>query len=194
MKHLKKLRVAALATAALTAFLGAGGASATTLEVGGATQNKSVALTLSLEAGTSLLLRDTAGFSLQTCGGSHTAGETASPYTSSTVTAPSTTLTFIACSDTTTVHKPGTLHISHISGTTNGTVVSSGAEWTWYSTSFGAYLNCKTGAGTHLGRLTGVKEGHARLDVNAVLSCSGISAKIETTYAVTSPTGLGVEA
>jgi hypothetical protein len=88
-----------------------------------------------------------------------------------------------------TVHKSGELHITWTSGT-NGTVTSSGAEVTTGSP-FGT-INCKTGEGTHLGTLTGVAAGKATMDINAVLSCSGISSKWEATYTVTSPEGLGV--
>jgi hypothetical protein len=69
-------------------------------------------------------------------------------------------------------------------------VTSSGAEVTTGSP-FGT-LNCKTEAGTHLGTLTGVKEGNATMDINAALFCGGISSKWEATYTVTSPSGLGV--
>jgi hypothetical protein len=103
------------------------------------------------------------------------------------------TLTFGTCTrEPVTTHKGGTLHIKWIEGTTNGTVTSSGAEVTTGSP-FGT-LNCKTGEGTHLGTLKGVAKTteHATMEINAVLSCSGISSKWEATYTVTSPTGLGV--
>jgi hypothetical protein len=89
------------------------------------------------------------------------------------------------------VHKSGSLSIKWISGT-NGTVTSSEAEFTTGSP-FGT-LNCKTGAGTHLGTLTGVASGHATVDINAALSCSGVSSKWEAEWVITTPTGLGVVA
>ena len=46
MKYLKMLGLAAVAAMALMAFVGASAASATTLEVGGTAQNKSVSITL----------------------------------------------------------------------------------------------------------------------------------------------------
>ncbi|HEX6204942.1 MAG TPA: hypothetical protein VFZ29_03950, partial [Solirubrobacterales bacterium] len=81
-----------------------------------------------------------------------------------------------------------------IPGTTNGTVFSEEAEIT-VGSPFGT-LNCKTNAGVDLGTLTGTKEGHATIDVNAVLNCGFLmpSATLKGTYTVTSPTGLGVSA
>ena len=189
MKYLKMLGLAAVAAMALTAFT-AGSASATTLSVEGVAKNSSVSLVSTLKSGTSAVLKDTAGFSSNTCTGSEVKGSTASPYTGATVTGAVSTLSFSNCERTVTVHKGGTLHVAWTSGT-NGTVTSSGAEVTTGSP-FGT-LNCKTNEGTHLGTLTGVKTGNATMDINAALSCSGISSKWEATYTVTSPAGLGVE-
>jgi hypothetical protein len=189
MKHLRKLAAATVAAAALSALLGAGSASATTLEVGGVTQNGAISISATLKYGTSTILRDTSGFSAGTCTSSEMAWKTESPFSGATVTGNASTLTFSVCSGPTTVHKTGTLHVAYTSGT-NGTVSSSGAEWTTDGP-FG-YLNCVTGTGTTLGTLTGAVTGHAAIDVNAVLNC-GISARLGAIYAVTSPTGLGVE-
>jgi hypothetical protein len=202
MKYLKMLGLAAVAAMALMAFA-AGSASATTLEVGGVPKNESVTIAASLKAGTSLITKDTFGFSINTCIISNLHGSTTSSttvgvttdnsYTGEQLTVPLTSLTFSSCErEPVIVHKAGTLHIKWISGTTNGTVTLSGSEWTEGSP-FGT-LNCKTNEGTHLGTLTGVAKTteHATLDINAVLSCSGISVKWEATYTVTSPTGLGV--
>jgi hypothetical protein len=207
MKYLKMLGLAAVAAMAFMAFA-ASSASATTLEVGGVTKNESITITASLKTGTSATLRDTFGFSSNTCTKSHVHGSTTSAthqggptthgvYTgyelTGELTEGSNGLSFSECeNEPVEVHTGGTLHIRHIANTTNGTVTSSGAEVTTESP-FGT-LNCKTGAGTHLGTLTGVKEGHATMDINATLSCSGISSKWIATYTVTSPTGLGVSA
>jgi hypothetical protein len=188
MKYLKMLGLAALSAMALMAVT-AGAASATTLEVGGVTQNSSVAIEATIKAGTSAVLRDTAGFSQNTCTTSVVSGNTSSPYTGATVTGAINALSFSNCArEPVTVHKAGTLHIAHIAETTNGTVTSSGAEVTTPSP-FGT-LNCVTGSGTHLGTLTGSASGHASLTINAVLSCSGVSSRWTGTYTVTSPTGL----
>jgi len=192
MKQLKMLGLAAVAAAALTA-LAAPFASATTLEVGGVSQNGSVAISASLKSGTMVILRDTFGITTNRCNKSTVEGASGNPFSGATVTGPLSTLTFGECSfEPVEVHKGGTLHFSHITGTTNGTVTSSGTEVTTNS-AFGT-LNCITGGGTHLGTLTGVASGHATIDINAQLSCSGISSKLAATYTVTGPTGFGVSA
>jgi hypothetical protein len=203
MKYLKKLGLAALAAMALTAF-SAGSASATTLEIGGVVKNETVTINASIKAGTSAILRDTFGFSVNTCTGSTVHGETTyadgvhNKYTGTRLTGPITSLTFSGCTNPVTVHKPGNLYIEHIRGTTNGTVFSEGAEVTVWSALHNTYINCKTGAGIHLGILTGVAKTteHATMDINATLNCEPhlSSAKWTGTYTVTTPTGLGVVA
>lgn len=189
MKQLSKSAIATLSAMALVAFT-ATSAPATTLEVAGATKSESVTIAASLKSGTSALLKDTLGITANTCTESTAEGKTSSPYTGTTVTGPIETLTFGKCTrEPVVVHKAGTLHISHIAGTTNGTATSSGAEVTVPSP-FGT-LNCKTGESTHLGTLTGGKEGHAEIHINATIPC-GLSTKWTATYTVTSPTGLGV--
>jgi hypothetical protein len=86
----------------------------------------------------------------------------------------------------------GTMSISHIAGTTNGTVRSSGLKFTSPSP-FGT-LTCVTasGEGTDLGTLTGVKSGQASIDINATLNCGLITAKMTGTSTIASPEGLGV--
>jgi hypothetical protein len=187
MKYLKHVM---LVITALAALVGANSASATTLEVGGVTQNKSVGMVMTLRSGTSTILKDTSGFSANTCTTSELSGSTASPFSGATVTEAVSAWVFNNCSSPVTVHKNGTLHFAYTSGT-NGMVSSSGAEWT-VDGPFG-YLPCVTGNGTTLGALTGSKEGHATMDWNAVINC-GISARWTATYTVTSPTGLGVSA
>ncbi len=195
MKYLKILGIAAVAAMALTAFTAAS-ASATTLEVGGAAQNKTVALSASLKSGTSAILSRTDGSLANTCTVSTVAGSTVTPFTGTTVTGPISSLTFTSCERTVTVHKAGTLHVAFKSGT-DGTVTSSNAEVT-VGSPFGT-LNCKTGEGVDLGTLTGTDgtpATHAEMDINAVLNCGFLvpSASWKGTYIVTSPTGLGVVA
>lgn len=193
MKYLKMISLAALAAMALMA-VAAGSASATTIGVTGVAQTKSVTITSSIAAGGSALLKSTSGFSENTCTQSTVSGATSSPFTGTTVTGGVSTLSFSNCTNPVTVHKGGTLHISHTSGT-NGTLTSSGAEVTSWSTAIGEYVNCKTGAGTHLGTLTGVKHGEAIMHINAVLNCGFWlpSAQWQGTYTVTTQ-GIGVEA
>ena len=182
-------------TAAIAAMLlGATIASAaTTLETGGLTQNKSVAVEATLASGTSTTLKTTSNSFQDTCTGSQVKGSTESPYNAATIGGNVSTLSFSGCTHTTHVVKPGSLSVENIAGTTNGTVRSTGAEVEVESTTYGVTLECTT-ASTDLGTLTGVKEGHATMHVNAVVNCGFFvpSAKWEGTYTVTSPTGLGV--
>jgi hypothetical protein len=187
MKYLKMLGLAAVAAMALMA-IGAGSASATTLEVEGTPQSLSINISASLKFGTSAILKDTFGFSMNTCTSSSMSAGTTSTSGAS-VTAVISTLTFSNCerSPVTTI-AGGKLHVTWTNGT-NGTVTSSGAEVTTPSP-FGT-LNCKTGTGTHLGTIVGEKTGNATITINATLSCSGISSKWEATYVVL-PAGLGI--
>lgn len=194
MKILNSLGLTALAAMALMA-LAAGNASATTLEIGGVKQNSSVTFTASLIAGGSVVVASTSGALGNTCTESHFHGSTASPFTGTQIGGPLSTLTFGKCTPrAVVVHKAGSITFENISGTTNATVRSVGAEIT-VSTDI-VVATCTTGAGVDIGVLTGVKEGHALLHVNAVLNCGPLlpSAKWEGTYVVTSPTGLGVTA
>jgi hypothetical protein len=193
MKQLKAGAFAALAMA-LMSIAGASTASATTLEAAGVAKNESVTVTVSLKSGTSASKKITSGSTLDTCGSEDWGWPTAKPYTGTTVTGAIQTMTS-GCLPVS-VHKPGKIYIEHIAGTTNGTVYSEETEMTEFSNEFGIWLPCKTGTGTHIGTLTGVKEGHATLHVNAVINCGFFAptVKWEGTYTVTSPTGLGVSA
>ncbi|HEX6206458.1 MAG TPA: hypothetical protein VFZ29_11700 [Solirubrobacterales bacterium] len=192
---LKIVGLAALAATALTAFA-ASTASATTLEVNGVTQNSSVSLSGSAESGTSWTLARTDGSLANTCTTSNIEAATSSPFTGTKVTGAVSTLTLSGCSETVTVDKTGKLYVQHITGTTNGTVSSEEAEVT-VKTPFGNHLNCKTGAGTDIGTLTGVSSGNATMDINAVLNCGFLlpSAIWKGSYTITSTGGsLGVSA
>ncbi|HEY5941314.1 MAG TPA: hypothetical protein VIT89_00440 [Solirubrobacterales bacterium] len=201
MKYLKMLGIAAVAAMSFMAFAAAS-ASATTLEVEGVTQNKTVFITASLTPGNSAVLSRTDGSLANTCTESHVEGHTIAPFTVPTtgeITGTVETLSFTGCTRPVTVHKPGLLHISHETGTTNGTVTSSEAEVT-VGSPFGT-LVCKTGTGTHIGTMTGATTAsnpgkHAEIHINAVLNCGFLvpSAKWSGTYIVTTPTELGVSA
>ncbi|HEY3434390.1 MAG TPA: hypothetical protein VGK41_01930 [Solirubrobacterales bacterium] len=195
---LKMLGLAAMGALILTAAASSG-ASATTLEVGGAPATLPLTITASVPPGKLLLLTNTSG-SLGTgnmCAQSHAHGTaTTSANEGRVVTGPLSFLTFGECHiEGVTVHKPGKLYLEHITGTTNAEVFSEEAEVT-VPTTLGLTVNCKTGTGATIGTLTGVKTGHATLDVNAVLSCGFVmpTALLNGTYEVTSPTGLGVSA
>jgi hypothetical protein len=179
MKFTKILGVVAVAAMALMAF--ASTASATTLEVGGATQAGAVTIEASSGAA---VLRDTFGVSANKC--SSTVEGTTSVKTGAVVSGAITTLTFKPCErEEVVVHTKGSLSVERIGATTNGTVRSIGAVVTTPSP-FGV-LTCTTAAspGTDIGTLTGVGAGGtATIDVKANLSC-GISAIWEGTYTAT---------
>jgi hypothetical protein len=195
MKYLKILGLAAVAAMALMAM--ASTASATTLEVKGVKQNASVTLKSSIEAGTSAVLKDELGSTTDTCTGSEVEGKTESSgtttFTSADVGGKVGKLTFSGCSHTTDVVANGSLSVTWIKNTTNGTVSSANAEVTVRSTFFGVTANCKTGAGTDIGTLTGKASGQATMDINGTLDCGSLGNGFWTgSYVVTSPEGLGV--
>lgn len=190
MKHVKKLGFGVVAAMAMAAFT-AGSASATTLEVGGVAKNESVTIEASLASGTSIVMSRTDGSLANTCTSSAIAASTVSPFSTEDVGGPISTLTFENCTRPVTVHKAGALTFRKIPGTTNLTVFWGEAEVT-VGSPFGT-LNCKPGAHTHIGVLTGrwILLGTYHLEI--VLNCGFLvpSAKWTGTYTVTSPEGLG---
>jgi len=208
MKYLKMLGLAAVAAMALTAFLGAGTASATelykyTTPSNNDTLGVGTVLESTLETGTSALLRDTLGGANDTCTSSVVKGtiEAAGgvvPHPNGKISS----LTFTGCSHTTTVMKNadgffGSLEIQSIAGTTNGTVISKESRVTVKSTIFGLSCVANTGAGTTIGTLTGAKSstGKATMDINGVITLEGGCGDSTWTgsYEVTNPVGLTVE-
>lgn len=198
MKYLKLLGLGAIAAMALTAY-GANTASATTLEIGGAAQNNSVFISMSLQSGTSMIWERTDGSFINTCTGSNAAGATTTfTSTGSTnVEGPLSSLSFTSCTRPVTVHEAGFFEVEHTSGT-DGTVWSVATEIT-VSSIFGT-LDCRTGlTGTDIGTLTGADGSpstHAVVHITAVVNCGFLvkTAVWRATYVVTSPTGLGVAA
>jgi hypothetical protein len=192
MNNLRKLGLAVLAAMALAAFLSAGNASATTLEVKGVKQTGAVTLKGSLETGTSAILKDELGSTTDTCTGGTVEGTT-STFTGANVSGPVSGFTITGCSHTTDVVSKGSVFVSWIKGTTNGTVSSANAEVSVRSTFFGVTATCKTGAGTDIGTITGKASGQATLDVNATLDCGALGNGFLTgSGVVTSPEGLGI--
>lgn len=187
-----KLNTIGLAVLAITALMtfAATSASATTLEWTGITLNGSMGIRKSL-AGVSLVWSRTEGSLANECTVSNTEGNT-TVFTGTKVTGTLSTWTFESCTRPVTVHKAGEFYIEHESGTTNGTVFSENTEVT-VGTPFGT-VNCKSGAGTDIGTLTGVASGHATLHINGLFNCGFLapSVRFVTTYRITSPTGLGV--
>lgn len=208
MKSLKILGIAAVVAMSFTAFA-ASSASATTLEVAGVTQNKQVTLTASLLPGTKMVISRTDGSLANECSSSHAHGLT-TLFTGHVVTGkttghttldkeagqkPEDGMSFSGCTRPVTVHDPGTFFITYIEGTTDGTVFSENKSIT-VGSPFGT-LNCTSGEGVDLGRLTGKAAGErATIDVNAVTNCGFLvpSSFWKGTYEITSPEGLGVSA
>lgn len=195
MKYLKLLGIATvvgMATAALTA----GSVSATTLEVGGVPQNKAVQITVSLVPETSTNLSGTGFQFLSNCDSGHLQLTTSSPFTGTQVTGPITSASFSNCAWGPVEFKSlGALYFQWEKDTT-AQVFSEGTEASWPYTGLGAYITCKTGAGTKIGTLHGVASGHATLTINAVLNCGFLYPSLRWLgdFNVTSPTGLGAVA
>lgn len=195
MKFTKILGVVAVAALALMAF--ASTASATSLEIKGVKATTDVTIEATIKSGTSALLTDTSKFFANTCTSSKVVGNdsTSTGGSGKKVEGPITTLEFSSCKE-----EPvkadinGSLTVENITGTTNGTVRSIGAEVT--SPSPFGQLDCKTVAapGTDIGTITGVASGSATMDISATMNCGAITAIWSGTYSVTSPEGLGVTA
>ncbi|HEU4706237.1 MAG TPA: hypothetical protein VFS64_03515 [Solirubrobacterales bacterium] len=204
MKQLKMLGLAAVAAMALMAILGAGTASATTqLQINttpSANDNLGVGTRIlsTVEASTSTTFSDPSGVENDTCPESTIEGEIEDNSGSGDPTGLISALTLERCTEPTRVIRKGSLEIQHIAGTTNGTVISSGAEITVFSTVLGADCFLRTGTGTSLGTLTGAGHGltNGTTDINAtiqVFGCGITNARWKGRYEVTSPTGLTVE-
>ncbi|HET8955572.1 MAG TPA: hypothetical protein VFN18_07930 [Solirubrobacterales bacterium] len=194
MKQLKSQGLIVIAALAVMASVATASASATTLKLGSVTQSTQVSVVATLEAGTSMLLKDGSGTTADTCSSSEIKGSTSSSSGVS-VTAAVSVLSFTGCTHTTKVTSRGTLHIEWINGTDQGLLISSGAAFTYVSTAFGISTTCETATGTVLGTLTG-KTGtseHATIDINSKVLCPGFGTVTWTaSYIVTSPTGLSV--
>jgi len=145
MKYVKMLGLAAIAAAALMAFVGASSASATVLcktEGTGPPTGTTCPALQAYGAGTEIHAVNTTTVKLDTtfktveCTGSTIKGSTSNEGgPTETVTGPEGELTFTGCNCTVNVLKAGTLEIHWIEGTHNGTITSNGSEVT---------VNCST--------------------------------------------------
>jgi hypothetical protein len=157
MKYVKMLGLAAVAAAALMAFVGASTASATVLTSPAGTKLPAgTVITSTLEEPPAVL---TGGFKNIECKKSSVGGKTTNEGgTSETVKGTIETLTFEECNCEVVVVSKGTLEIHNIAGTANGTLTSSGAKVTVNcSTIFGNVHCIYTTNNTDLGTLTGSK-------------------------------------
>jgi hypothetical protein len=179
------------AVIALACLAFAANASATTLEVKGVKQSTATTIDLSLVPGTSLVIRDTPGFFVDTCTTATLQFAPTSVITGSAIVGPDNAWVLTGCTEgNPTVDAKGSLSVEWIKNTTNGTVKSKNAKVTVPSAL--GLLTCTTPeAGTDLGTLTGVSSGKAHLNTQAIMSC-GVSVVWEGDFYVTSPEGLGV--
>jgi hypothetical protein len=167
MKYLKMLGLAAIAALGLMAFLGAGTASATVLcettvspcpagwDVAAGTE-----LDFSIEPGTSAVLTDPFGGTIDTCTTGTVKGTTTNTGSATTtVSGHNSVLTFgtvaTPCSRTVTVVTAGSLEVHSVAGTDNGTVTSIGATVILHNVPLFGSCQYSTGTGTDLGTLTG---------------------------------------
>lgn len=202
MKPLKNLGLLAIAVAALTAFAATGTASATVLcgNNSGTTKcTEAYAEGTEIQAvneGTTTL---TTSFTNIECSESTVGGKVTNPGGKSTAVSGNVeTLTFSKCNCEVNVIKNGTLSITQIAGTDNGTLSSSGAEVTAScSTIFGTVHCIYSTNATDLGTLTGGNP--AKMDISSAniprLTTSGLCAEKanwDATYKVTRPTPLYV--
>jgi hypothetical protein len=171
MKYLKTLGLAIIAAAALTAFAGAGTASATVLcstttSPCPEAQKYPVGTRIgfSLAAGTSLAWVN-GGTTLETCKEAVLKSDiTNAGSATSTVTSKNNTLSFSQCTFNNSFTVLGGLEIHNISGTSNGTVTASGeVGWTFVNPLFGSCIYGWTNGGG-VGTLTEGKP--ATLDFN----------------------------
>lgn len=189
MKYLKMLGLAALAAAALMAFVGAGSASATVLCSTNTNPCTSkwplgTKVEFSLKKGTSALWRGTAGETLKTCTGASLKAEiTTAGSATETVKLRVTEDSWSSCTVPTLTLKTGEFEIHNITGSTNGTLTYKGAEFTTQDPLFGDCVYGTASGGTDLGTLTSSSTGDSVIDVNALLNPVGLNCCPEVVWA-----------
>jgi hypothetical protein len=200
MKYIKMLGLAAVAAAALMAFVGASTASATQLTgAGGAVLG--VGTEIKAENEGKVVLDPP--FGAIECSKSSVAGKVTNAGSSSTtVSGGIETLTFTECNATVTVLKKGTLeiHTQGASNNNNGTLTSNGAEVT---VQFVGTHCIFTTSNTDLGTVTGSgnTKSNATLDISATIPRTGGSSGIfcgstaawTGAYKVTAPNPLFID-
>ena len=198
MKYVKILSLAAVAAMALMAFA-ASSASATALYEGATKLSATATLEFSIPSGSSALLVDTSGNTLDKCTGSTVEG-TLSSNGPTTVTGTNNSITWTGCTFTTKTLTPGKLTVEQIGSTTNGTVKSDAQiEVTINTVLFGSCIY-GVASGTDLGTITTFASGAATFDANAVAKRFGSNfacpetSKWTGSYVSTKPVNLRVEA
>lgn len=198
MKYLKTLGLAAVAAAALMATVGVGTASATTLEDNlGKLPEKSI-IKAHLESGTKWKLTTT--FKTVECTESELTAATTNETGGEVFANASWTLN--GCNCEVKVLSSGTVSTAWINGTSNGTFVSSGFEFTTTCNTIAGNIHClyRTKS-TPLGTLTGSKStgATATIDINeaeiprepTMMQCTE-KAKWDGNYLVENPDTLNV--
>jgi hypothetical protein len=205
---IKRLGLVVAASAALSALLGAGTASATVLcdsalSTSGCTTTSNqypagTEIAAGLISGSSAILETTGGTTLVTCSGSGIAGKTSNAGSSTeTVKAQISSLSWSGCTQTVKTLVLGELEVHHIAGTDNGTVTGKSTQVT-VNGIFGESCVYGTGAASDLGTLRG--GALPQITVNTILPLiSGGAfcpkeARWTVTYTITKPTPLYVSA
>jgi hypothetical protein len=217
MKYVKMLSLAAVAAAALMAFVGASTASATVLcktPGTGTPTGTTCPANQAYPAGTeihavsegNLVLTTGSEFTEITCKKSTIKGLTSNEGSATEtvkVTGSASTITWEECSTpnggcTVTTVKPGTLEVHWIEGTHNGTLTSTGAEITSNCASIFGNIHCiYQAANEDLGTVTGGAPATADFESTPVniVSTSGLcpsGPKWDAKYQITSPNPLYV--
>jgi hypothetical protein len=193
MKHMKMLGFAAVAAMVLTAFLGAGSASATVLCKTASNPCPAesrypagTALDASLTAGTSVIW-EAASTPTDTCSGStFTAKSTSAGSAFQTVLLKVESLIFSNCVATADVLTLGELEVHWITGTHNGTLTARGwsgtaANCTWNYTEW-----------THVGTIKGGNPATIEISMPIAPLCAFVT-RMTASYTVTAPKPLYVE-
>jgi hypothetical protein len=193
MKYIKMLGLAAVAAMGLMAF--AGSASATELYNGATTLKAGTVLDFSLKSGSSALLTETGGGTLDTCTGGTVKGKiTNAGSSTTTVTGENTSITWSGCTFPTTTVTLGKLEAHQVAATTNATLTADAEIGVTINTVF--FGSCVYGvkAGTDLGLVTAGNP--ATFTANAVaikLSGSAFAcpetSKWQASYTSTEPAG-----
>jgi hypothetical protein len=177
MRCLKMLGLAAVAAAALAAFVGAGTASATVLchtTTTPCSQKWAVgtAVQFDLQTGTSAVWQTTGGVTLNTCTGGTLKG-TISNAGSATETVkiavPASGFSWSSCTTGQQTLEGGEIEIHAISGTDDGTLTMKGFAFTTNTVQYGV-CTYTAGTGTHLGKITASKTGEAVIDFEVVMT------------------------
>jgi len=198
MNYVKITGLIAVAAMALMALFGTGTASATVLcktatspcPVG---ETYSGTIKGSLASGTSAVMKDTSGNTLNTCTGGTAEGSVSAGGASSTVTGNTTSLSLTGCNaKITNLSKcEGELH--YISGTNNGTATVKGCEFTSSSALFGSCVYSAGPGTTDVGIVEEGKSGEAAKVSKVANKVSGASCPstivIEMSVVRTAPEG-----